>query len=344
MSAPRPLAELAAQRLVPWRDLDWPVDWAARFGRVAPIVLEIGFGNGDFLVHAAAADLGRNYVGIEIAWGSVQRLLRRVDRSGIGNVLALEGDAAFLVEHVFPPGTIDEAVINFSDPWRKERHHDRRLVRAEFLDVLGGRMREGAALTVATDHPEYAEWIAAEFAAQSAFAPATAGGRLHEMPGRRPTRYEEKARAAGRLIHYFVWRRKPAPPPAPRPETLEPMPNVLVESLTVDAAHVLAEPRLHRETRGGLDVIVKLLGAYRAAERQRTWVEALVQEGSFRQHFVVEIERRAGGITVIQPAALGSPRPTYGVKRAVRAVVDALLAADPGARVRSSTIGPTGED
>ena len=75
-------------------------------------MVEIGFGNGGFLTEQAARRPEANFVGIERAWGSVQRLLKRLDRDRLDNVRVVQSDAAFVFERLFAPGSMEEIFIN----------------------------------------------------------------------------------------------------------------------------------------------------------------------------------------------------------------------------------------
>ena len=189
-----PLSLALHRYLVPWEHRDWPVDWNREFGSAAPLVLEAGFGNGDFLADLARRRPESDHVGIELSWGSVQRLVRRADAGELGNLRVLQGDAVFLVDRLFASGSLSGAYVNFSDPWRKPRHHRRRLVRPDFVALLATRLAPGAETIIATDHAEYADWIAEVLESQTALVPALGATRVGEIPGRRPTRYESKAR------------------------------------------------------------------------------------------------------------------------------------------------------
>lgn len=81
--------------VIPWRELDWPLDWDRHFGRVAPLRVEVGFGNGEFLQSLALDDPTSNHVGIEVSWVSIHRLLKRIHHNEIGNVRGLLGDGGF---------------------------------------------------------------------------------------------------------------------------------------------------------------------------------------------------------------------------------------------------------
>ena len=127
------------------------------FGRSAPRVLEIGFGNGEALRYAAAHDPARDYIGIEVHAPGVGRLLNALAEDGSRNVRVYHHDAVEVLTREIAEGALDEIRIYFPDPWHKKRHHKRRLLQPEFARLLLRRLRDGGRLHLATDWQDYAE-------------------------------------------------------------------------------------------------------------------------------------------------------------------------------------------
>lgn len=186
--------------------------WEALFPdlpRPLRMVLEIGFGRGEFLTDLAARAPQVAHVGVEVSWKRVLKMARRLARSELANVRLVHGTGQQVVAEAIPPGSLDAVWINFSDPWPKKRHHHRRLVQPALVAALAERLRPGGVLHVATDDPGYAAHIDAVLAAEprleNAFAPARW---LPEVPGRTPTAYERAWRAEGRPLHFWAYRRR----------------------------------------------------------------------------------------------------------------------------------------
>jgi tRNA (guanine-N7-)-methyltransferase len=186
------------------------LDLAALFGRAAPLWLEIGFGGGEHLADQAAAYPAMNHIGCEYFINGVSSLLRHVEDRQLGNVRVLMDDAKLLLP-LLPPGSLARVFVLFADPWRKARHAKRRFVQTETLAALHGVMAEGAQLRLASDHPKLIEWYDAVLpTAQRWFeidyrAPLSGFDRPADWP---PTRYEQKAIAAGREPIYWSLTRK----------------------------------------------------------------------------------------------------------------------------------------
>lgn len=147
----------------------WPVfglpydetllDLSVLFGRSAPTVLEIGFGNGESLVEQAAADPDRNFIGIEVHEPGVGHCLLKAEEAGIQNLRVICHDAIEVLTHQVPAGSLARVNLYFPDPWPKKRHHKRRIVKPAFLDLVANRLGNGGTLNIATDWANYAEHI-----------------------------------------------------------------------------------------------------------------------------------------------------------------------------------------
>lgn len=186
-----------------------PRDFDAVFGRRAPRVLEIGFGNGEALCHAAAHDPARDYIGIEVHAPGVGRLLNALDADGTGNVRVYRHDAVEVLQGEVADGALDEVRIYFPDPWHKKRHHKRRLVSPEFAALLARKLRDGGRLHLATDWAGYAEHMWDVLDAEPMLA-NTAGPRGHvpRPPWRPETHFERRGQRLGHGTWDLVYARQ----------------------------------------------------------------------------------------------------------------------------------------
>lgn len=132
-------------------------DFDAVFGRSAPHVLEIGFGNGEALRFAAGQDAARDLIGIEVHAPGVGRLLNALGEDGSDHVRVYHHDAVEVLQAEIADGSLDEIRIYFPDPWHKKRHNKRRLVQAEFAQLLVRKLAPDGRLHLATDWQDYAE-------------------------------------------------------------------------------------------------------------------------------------------------------------------------------------------
>jgi tRNA (guanine-N7-)-methyltransferase len=184
------LARLAPAHAVP---LDRPLEPVAVFGRVAPLVLEIGSGAGDATAAMGAADPARDVPAVEVHTPGVATLMQRVEQLGLTNVRVVEADGLHVLTGVVTSGSLDEVRVFFPDPWPKARHAKRRLVSPAFAALVADRLRPGGRLHVATDWPAYAEHVRAVLAASPDLELVS-----RERGDRPLTRFEARGLAAGR--------------------------------------------------------------------------------------------------------------------------------------------------
>jgi tRNA (guanine-N7-)-methyltransferase len=174
-------------------------------------VVEIGFGRGEFLLELAGKSPETSFLGIEVSFKRVLKMARRLARTGLRNVRLVEGRGQVAVEQACERGSVDAFWINFSDPWPKDRHADRRLLRAPFVAAAARALAPGGRLHVATDDTPYAGQIEAVLSAEpeleNVLTPDPWRG---EAEGRIRTGYEEGWRAEGRPLYFFEYRRRPA--------------------------------------------------------------------------------------------------------------------------------------
>ncbi|MEO8778766.1 MAG: tRNA (guanosine(46)-N7)-methyltransferase TrmB, partial [Rhodanobacter sp.] len=132
-------------------------DLDATFGRHAPRVMEIGFGNGEALAWASEHDPARDFIGVEVHGPGVGRLMNALAARDAGNVRLYRHDAVEVLEHELGPAALDEVRVWFPDPWHNTRHHKRRLIQPDFVALLASRTLPNGLLHLATDWQPYAE-------------------------------------------------------------------------------------------------------------------------------------------------------------------------------------------
>ncbi len=176
--------------------------------RVADVWLEIGFGAGHHLADQAQRHPAIGFIGAEPFVNGVAALVARTSQAGLRNVRVFQDDVRPLLAHV-AEASLGRVFVLFPDPWPKARHHKRRLISRDTLDLLARVMADGAELRFASDHAEYAGWALARAIAHPAFMwTAERASDWRTRPeGSIETRYEAKARAAGRQPFFFTFRR-----------------------------------------------------------------------------------------------------------------------------------------
>ena len=132
-----------------------PLDLAAVFPRLAPLEVDLGCGDGTFLVALAERFPERNFLGIEKLFGRVDSACRKGKQRGLRNLRILRVESSYAIQYLLPPASVSAVHLLFPDPWPKKRHHRRRIVTPEFLTTVHRLLFEGGRLRVATDRQDY---------------------------------------------------------------------------------------------------------------------------------------------------------------------------------------------
>ncbi|MFI9065181.1 tRNA (guanosine(46)-N7)-methyltransferase TrmB [Streptomyces sp. NPDC053429] len=183
------------------------IDLKAMFDGL-PVVLEIGFGMGEATAQMAAADPGTGILAADVHTPGQGNLLALAERNGLTNIRVANGDAIILLREMLPPDSLAGLRVYFPDPWPKARHHKRRLIQPEFLDLAATRLAPGAILHCATDWEPYAEQMLEVLSAHPRFENTRPDGGFAPRPDFRPlTRFEGQGLDKGHVVHDLLFRR-----------------------------------------------------------------------------------------------------------------------------------------
>ena len=127
------------------------------FGRVAPLHVDLGCGDGTFLCNLAKRMPEKNFLGIERLLGRARSAIRKA--SGINNARVLRAETSYAVRYFLPERSVETFHLLFPDPWPKRRHHQRRLFTADFLSAIAAALMESGILRIATDQSDYFKHI-----------------------------------------------------------------------------------------------------------------------------------------------------------------------------------------
>jgi len=188
------------------------LDLDAVFGRRATRVMEIGFGNGETLVSLAESHGECDYLGVDVYEPGIGRALAAVAEKHLTNVRLLRGDAVDVLRERVAPASLDTVLLLFPDPWPKKRHHKRRLVKADFVKLVAGRLVPGGRFHLATDWQDYAETMLAVLESEDAFVNLAGQGNFCTRGTHRPmTKFERRGRRLGHgVLDLRFQRRVPA--------------------------------------------------------------------------------------------------------------------------------------
>jgi len=130
-----------------------PLDLLAIFGRVAPLQVDLGCGDGSFLCELAQLHPDRDFLGIDRLVGRVAKACRKA--IAVENVRILNVESSYAVGYLLPEGSVETFYLMFPDPWPKRRHHRRRIVTKDFLESTHRALENGGILQIATDQFDY---------------------------------------------------------------------------------------------------------------------------------------------------------------------------------------------
>ncbi|MCR5335259.1 MAG: tRNA (guanosine(46)-N7)-methyltransferase TrmB [Synergistes sp.] len=294
---------------------DLPVDWKKLFPHDRMLV-EIGFGNGEFLEFLAGNDPEALVVGIEVSQLCAAKGARRAMCAGLGNVRIMHGDARFLLRQCFPPQCAERVYMNFPCPWPKTRNALRRVTVPSFSGLMERLIAPGGAFELATD----VEWYAREAAEAFDAAPSFKVETLEKNP-LRPylTKYERKWKAMGKDTWRLVARREG---PAFTENECEGDWPMECEADTKKSAAELAGALKGREGRaadGSGHWVFR--DAFISDDGAALMLVITADEG-FEQHFYIKLLESPRGITV-KVDSVGHPFRTPSMRAALMAALDA---------------------
>lgn len=178
------------------------------FGRDAPLVLEVGFGMGDSLLAMATAAPEIDFVGIEVHPPGVGRLINSAGAAQLSNLRVYMADAVDVMQDCISDESLDRFQLFFPDPWHKKKHHKRRIVQPEFVELVRRKLKPQGVLHMATDWEEYAEYMMEVMCAAPGFTNTAAEYCFAERPAYRPkTKFELRGESRGHGVWDIVFRR-----------------------------------------------------------------------------------------------------------------------------------------
>ena len=140
------------------------------FPQSQPLEIELGSGDGSFLAQYAALHPARNFIGVERLLGRLRKLDRKALRLALANVRAVRIEAAYFLERLLPPASVEAMHIYFPDPWPKRRHHKHRLINEHFPLLAQAALADGGVVYLRTDDADYFGQMKKVFGACAYFA------------------------------------------------------------------------------------------------------------------------------------------------------------------------------
>lgn len=286
--------------LVLWRPHPRPLDWEQLFGNNIPVSMEIGIGNGDYLVAQARQHPDYSFVGVEMEWEGVQRALRRCAAAQVSNVRILFGDVRPILKRAIAPRSLQRVYTLFPCPWPKERHHKHRLFSQSFLQLVNSRLVDEGEAYLLTDHEEYFGWVLTQLTDTGFEAYA------RTVPPSVNTKYERKWLSVGQTRFYELRLRKREHCPIP-----------LLEDVPMETYRVARfDPKRFQPEDAHDEPYVFFKEVRYDPERAIGMVRTVVVEDDLTQHFWIEIVSTPQGWHIRPMVGCGIV-PTVGVQRAL---------------------------
>lgn len=177
-------------------------DFDQVFGRSAPRTFEIGFGMGHSTLLMAAAAPEQDFIGVEVHRPGVGALLNGALAQNLRNIRVYTCDAIEVLRDCVADASLDRVLLYFPDPWHKARHSKRRIVKAEFAELVRQKLKVGGVLHMATDWEPYAQYMLEVMQVAPGYRNLAADGRCVERPSERPvTKFERR----GERLGHGVW-------------------------------------------------------------------------------------------------------------------------------------------
>ncbi|ODN31127.1 tRNA (guanosine(46)-N7)-methyltransferase TrmB [Fervidobacterium thailandense] len=285
-----------------------PLDWTGVFGNTNPLIVEIGFGSGEYLLELAKRYPEKNFVGFEVSITSMKKANNRL--KDLNNVRLVITDARFGMREFFGPRTVEKVIMNFPVPWDKKSHERRRVIVPEFFDTLANVLVDGGTFELATDVRWYAERTIETGVEKGYFELVE----FVENPDREvKTRYERKWLSYGRDIYSVTLRKVKHVEVERLIGGHHEMPHIKCQ---VDESKFSELPgKVFKE--GAKVVVIK--GVYKSVDGGAYILKVISADGDFQQHYYL-VAYPDEGEWIIKLDSASNPYRTPAVKWSVKAI------------------------
>ena len=171
------------------------------------LIVEIGSGNGHFLVNYSKIKPEYNFIGIEMLGGRAKKFYKKITKQGLKNIAVYKGDARIFIWEYLYEEMVNEFIILFPDPWPKKKHHKHRLLKEGFIRMLLYRLEKNGLISIATDHEEYRDWIINEFKKVKELKAFYKNGYSHYPDEYPSTLFLERFKKHGKEIYFMRYRK-----------------------------------------------------------------------------------------------------------------------------------------
>ena len=177
-------------------DKDSDIDLATVFPNSERYIVEIGTGMGEATAIIAEHFPSSGFLTFEVHVPGVGALLNKITNKRLENVRIVQDDARVFLDRHLPDHSLDGVHLYFPDPWPKRKHHKRRIVQSEFIELISRKLKPGGYWHIATDWLPYAQWIEELVALNPDFE----GGEIEKPEFRPTTRFEGQGISKGHRV------------------------------------------------------------------------------------------------------------------------------------------------
>ena len=165
-----------------------------------PLIVDIGFGDGELLVATAEDHAESNFIGIEVYDAGIGHCLKLIAQRKVNNLKLISGDAVEVMKFGIPDNSINQINLFFPDPWPKKRHHKRRIINNEFILLMSKKLAENGIVNISTDWEDYADQIDDLFSKRGEFLEKSSTARNVS------TKFEKRGISLGHDIFNFRYK------------------------------------------------------------------------------------------------------------------------------------------
>ena len=313
-------------------------DWEKVFSRSSPLYLEIGIGNGEFILWAAQKNPEGNFVGVEICKKVLRKAVSRISRSGVNNVRLIWMEGTKALSKLFRENSLSGIYLNFPDPWAKKKQKKRRFVNRSSVWLIANRLKKEGFFLMATDYEEYALQVAELFSLLPGMSPLWDAPIKNNLPNYYLTKYARKWLAKGLPLFYVGFKKVSEIKIPPQIEALYPLLKLEKEEATLPESILKTEKKLSfKEIEASIpkgvllkkkELVINLLDIY--YKKEGALFEFIVSEGELTQRFFARLSPHPEGY-ILKIHEATPVDPTDGVHKALALLtrlVQKLLSAD----------------
>jgi tRNA (guanine-N7-)-methyltransferase len=185
-----------------FRTILQPLNLAEHFPTAQPLEVELGCGDGSFIVEWARRNPGRNFLGVERLLGRIRKPDKIGRRLGLTNLSLVRIEIGYFLEYLLPPASTDAIHVYFPDPWPKVKHAKNRLINERFTALARRALKPGGVVHLRTDHVDYFAQMLTVFRADAAFTEVETPADLAAVT----TDFEREFNAKGIPTNRTSWR------------------------------------------------------------------------------------------------------------------------------------------